>query len=45
MKKGKFLQIGSGSRSKSVARAEDAARRSRKQADKRGALREASRER
>ena len=41
-KKGKFLQIGAGSRSRSQAKAEDAARRSRKKADKKRALRDQS---
>jgi hypothetical protein len=35
MKRGKYLQIGAGSRSRSQAKAEDAARRSRKRADNR----------
>lgn len=35
MKRGKYLQIGSGSRRKSTAKAEDAARRSRKRAGER----------
>ncbi len=38
MTRGKHLQIGSGSRSRSVAKAEDKARRSRKKADKRASL-------
>ena len=40
--KGKHLQIGAGSRSRSQARAEDAARRSRKKAAKRISIREAT---
>ena len=39
MKRGKHLQIGAGSRSRSQAKAEDTARRSRKKAEKRSALR------
>jgi hypothetical protein len=39
--RGKHLQVGSGSRSRSIARGEDKARRSRKLAAKRAALREA----
>jgi hypothetical protein len=39
MKRGKYIQIGSGSRSRSIARAETAARRSRKRADDRAARR------
>jgi hypothetical protein len=35
MKRGKYLQMGSGSRSRSQAKAERAAKRSRKLADKR----------
>jgi len=37
-RKGKILQIGAGSRRRNQARAEDAARRSRKRADKREAM-------
>ena len=39
MKRGKFLQIGSGSRRKNAAKAEDKARRSRKRADAKAAFR------
>jgi hypothetical protein len=35
MKRGKYYQVGAGSRSRSQAKAEDAARRSRKRADDR----------
>jgi hypothetical protein len=42
MKRGKYLQIGSGSRSRSIAKAEDKARRSRKKADKKQALKDQS---
>jgi hypothetical protein len=38
-RRGKTLQIASGSRSRSIAKGEDAARRSRKRADKRAAFR------
>ncbi len=41
-RRGKHLQIAAGSRSQSIARAEDKARRSRKKADKRAALKEAT---
>lgn len=43
MRKGKTLQIGAGSRSRSQARAENAARRSRKRADRRAAFRHEAR--
>lgn len=39
MRKGKHLQIGAGSRSRSHAKAEDKARKSRKLADRRSAFR------
>jgi hypothetical protein len=42
-RRGKTLQIGAGSRSRSIARAEDAARRSRKRADRRDAFRHEAR--
>jgi hypothetical protein len=42
MKSGKYLQIGAGSRSRSIAKAEDKARRSRKKADKKRALKDQS---
>jgi hypothetical protein len=42
MRRGKFFQVGAGSRSRSTAKAEDAARRSRKRADKRAAMKEAT---
>jgi len=38
MKKGKHLQIGSGSRSKSIAKAEDKARSARHRRDKKDAI-------
>jgi len=41
MRRGKYLQVGAGSRSRSQARAEDTARRSRIRAEKREALRQA----
>jgi hypothetical protein len=41
MRKGKFHQVGAGSRSRAQARAEDTARRSRKRAEAREALRQA----
>jgi hypothetical protein len=41
MRRGKHLQVGAGSRSRSQARAEDQARRSRKRAQAREALRQA----
>jgi len=40
--RGKYLQIGAGSRSRSQAKAEDQARRSRKRAEKRAAFRHES---
>lgn len=42
MRRGKFLQIAAGSRSRSQAKAEDAARKSRKLAAKRAAMKEAT---
>jgi hypothetical protein len=42
-RKGKYLMIASGSRSRSVAKAEDAARRSRKRANERAWKKEANR--
>ena len=43
MTRGKYLQISSGSRSRSIARAEQAARRSRKRAGKREAFKHEAR--
>lgn len=43
MRRGKHLQIASGSRSRSIAKGEDQARRSRKRADKRAALKHEAR--
>jgi hypothetical protein len=39
-KRGKYLQIGAGSRSKSQAKSEDKARRSRKKREKRDSLKD-----
>jgi hypothetical protein len=41
--RGKQLQVGAGSRSRSIAKAEDKARRSRKRADRRAAFRHEAR--